>query len=60
MMFFKFLIMFLIRVAVMPFVVLGVSLTALFEYASPEPDWDFWLRFNEPLIDLLPWSKYRK
>jgi len=55
----KYLIMFLCRVLFMPFTVPALVLTAILEFGFVESDWDDWRRYNQTLIDLLPWSKYK-
>lgn len=31
-----------------------MAVTALFEFISNEPDWNFWKEYNEPLLKALP------
>lgn len=53
------LIQFLIRCLFLPISLFALLLTALFEVAMPETDWEHWKDCNEVLIAILPWSKYR-
>lgn len=55
----RFFIIFLFRVLFLPVGLVGMLLTAIMEYMSPEPNWYEWKAFNQSLIDILPWSKYK-
>lgn len=55
----RYLIMFLLRLMFMIISVPVMALTAAIEYGSVDPDWKYWREFNEPLMNSLPWAKYR-
>ena len=55
----KFILKFLLRIVFAPIAIPTLALTAIGEYMSAEPDWSYWRQQNKPLIDVLPWSKYR-
>jgi len=56
----KYIIMFLLRLIFMPFIIAILIITASITYMSIDKDWPYWKSFNELVIELLPWSKYKK
>jgi len=44
----------------MPFIIAILIITASITYMSIDKDWPYWKSFNELVIELLPWSKYKK
>lgn len=54
----RILIVFLFRMAFLPFSVSGMAVTAVIEFMLPNPDWQFWKDYNKTLIESLPWSRY--
>jgi len=55
----KYLIMFLLRVIFLPFFLLCLLGTYLIEFMKVDKDWKFWGEYNQVIIDLLPWAKYK-
>lgn len=55
----RFFIMFSFRVLFLPVTLTWLLISAFMEYMSPEPNWYEYKEFNDSVIDILPWSKYK-
>ena len=58
----KFFGIFLIRLLIFPvsiFLLTLTGLTVFFLTKGSDYDWAYWKNFNKPLIENLPWSKYK-
>ena len=55
----RYLLMFLVRLVLFPFVGVVLVCNVVLELASVHVDWIQWRAYNEGYLSLLPWSKYR-
>ncbi len=55
----KIIIKFLFRVLLLPITIPALSLTAFVTYADSKPDWEYWKNYNNFILKLLPWAKYK-